>query len=170
MEPLAALGLVTNITQLIESAHKIISLGSEIAKSGSTSEQKHLTEVAKDFKRLSEKVATDSSNALGDSNQRSDGEPSSYSHITSYGKLQDKSLQHLGRMSSKTAGELITLLDSLTLQDEPPRRRRDAVCTTLRVMWNQKDVDRLEREFSRLQRELTLRQCFLMRYVVISSI
>lgn len=162
MEPLAALSLVSNITQLLEGAHRAISLCSEIAKSGTSSHHRRLKKVVDDFRSLSKTVAeTCEDERNGSSSVLWRG--ASRDFFSRETVLERKNaLQSLGRESYKAANELAALLGDLSLEDGCRKRKRDTVRCALRGVWKQSDVARLERDFWRLQQELSLRQCFLI--------
>ena len=77
----------------------------------------------------------------------------------------NEALCELGRTSAKVADELGSLLDGLTIEDNPHMRKRDIIQNTIKVMWKQSDVDRLTKELTRLQNDLSIHQCSLIRSV-----
>ena len=166
MEPLATLSLVSNIAQLIDLAGRVIAKGLEVAKSGSTVEHERLKMVVTDFSDLSARITKKCSKEVQQRAVAVSVDQALPIELQATITSEDDALWRLGQTSTNVADELTSLLESLTLEKNSRKRKRDIVRSTAKSMWRQSDVDRLREEFSRLQQELNLRQCFIIKLVI----
>lgn len=144
LDPMTALSLASNIAQLLDFGHRLISDGLEISELGSTSEHSHIRTIAQDIGNLSVRITELPA-------MRSDG-----------GNADDDALQGLGKSSCNVAHELAALLDDLQIRDQPRKRKRDIVRQSFKTVWKSAEVQRLQKRLSDLQQELLLRLTFMM--------
>lgn len=77
----------------------------------------------------------------------------------------DAELKRLADKATIVGGDLITLLDSLSLPHGAENRRWKAVCVTIKGMQKSDEVKRLDDRLRRLQQLVNTRLLILIRYV-----
>lgn len=145
LDPLTALGLVSNIAQLVDFGMTLVSDAREISELGSTSEHEHIRTIVNDMGKLSAIIT------------KKNGTTSSAS-----ANKEEVDLHKLGQSSCNVANELAALLDGLEIQGQPRKRKRDLVRQSIKTAFEKEDVQRLQRRLDRLQQLISLRVTIMM--------
>lgn len=141
LDPLTALGLATNVVQLVDFGLKACTKARDLAETGTTEDYNHLEDLIRQNLTLTEDLKRVKPEA------------------------HEQRIHALALSTTSTAEELQRLLSGLKLEDpndaptngERSKKRKRTVATRLvKGWWKEKDVERLESKLKDLQHELML--------------
>jgi uncharacterized protein Yka (UPF0111/DUF47 family) len=139
MDPITAVGFAASILNLIDYSHKVITGTIEVFKSGSTSQNVHISEIIDD---LEDTAAELSKWPPGKSNH-------------------EKDLRQLSVSCQELAQRLINLLARLTTT--PGKSKWMSVKVALRSMRKDGEVEELEKQLDKYRSQILLRLIQIVR-------
>lgn len=138
MDPIAAIGLVCNIVQILGLSIKAVKKCREIYKDGALSENRELEEMARCLTDLRTNLDTEKQ---GDVDE----------------------LMDLGSQCSMTAKNLVAELEKLKVS--APHSKRQVVSKTFKALWKKDAIDDIQKRLDRYQRVLDTRILIDLRFV-----
>ena len=134
MEPFAALGLASNITQFVDFSCKLLSQAKEIHRSGSVAQVQNVTEVAEQLALLSSRLAID----------------------TPADNLSDiaRSLRALAAKCNGEATEIVAALEKYRSRNPHPSKW-GSVRAALVAVWSKEKIDQMSRRLDENRLEMT---------------
>jgi hypothetical protein len=165
LDPITAVGLASNIIQLVDFGVRIINSGRELATKGTTEELLQLETIIQDNILVLDDLKGHHEGA--DTNQST--ESPNGSDLSKTGKDSKPEscgdpLQDLAHQARDVAKELSTLLHGLKLdnvlnqgEERPAKRRRTAAKLTVKGVFKQKEVRKLQSRLDGLQKALIFR-------------
>jgi hypothetical protein len=145
MDPITAVGFAASILNFIDFSHKLISGTLEVIKSGSTSENAHVSVVINDLHAVTKEL---------------DYPP------TGKSKHED-ALNTLASECKGLSEELQQLLEKLKVTAKNSKWK--SVKTALRSMWKKGEVAGLESRLHTYRSQILLRLVLILKYVIIKS-
>jgi hypothetical protein len=150
LDPLTALGLASNIIQLVDFGSRLVANAQDIARDGVTADHKHLQSLARETKILCEDIDTQTQGPVS-------------------GVASSRAMNGLAKSAQDAADDMLSMLRSLGLGGDDDDsgagrskgRLRTAVNRAVKSAWKEKDVDSLRRRLSDLQIQLILKLCVL---------
>jgi len=147
MDPITALGLAANVAQFIEFGLGIVSKGQQLYRAGSTVYHTTLQSVASDLELLTSELQRNlktvtASKPLG---------------------IDDEALKTLCEDCSKTATELIEVLEELKVDTRQQKRVWKSVRQALKSVWKKEGVDALVERLLQYRDQINTRILMTMR-------
>jgi hypothetical protein len=157
LDPLTSLGLASNIVQLVSFGFEVLSKGHELATTGTTREQAHLEAIT----RQTKSICSDLQNVAARPSAHACRPPGKGQHGLT---LRDEaSVVDLGFNTKSVCDELQVMLEALSLDEAPDRRKRSIVHKAIKSVWNDKSVQVLRNRLSELQQQLLLKMGIMQR-------
>lgn len=143
MDPITAVGFAASILNFIDFSHKLISGTLEVIKSGSTSENAHVSVVINDLHAVTKELDK--------------CPPGNSKH--------DEALNTLASECKVLSEELQKLLEKLKVTAKNSKWK--SIKTTLRSMWKKGEVAELEGRLDTYRSQILLRLVLILKYVII---
>lgn len=147
LDPLTALGLVSNVIQLVDVGLKALTKFGELRKDGVSTENQELEDMAVRLKGLRNHLTVADPTTGGSKGLFDD----------------DRDLQVLAVKCCETADELTAELDTLKSSDS--RRRLEAIKKTYRTMRRKSAVEKMQRKLDSHRQALETRTLVNLRFV-----
>lgn len=147
MDPVTALGLVSNVIQFVEYAAKLISGCHDLYRSanGALDDHNALETVSQNLKSLAQDV-----------------QPSKRSPNAKQSRVEEE-LQLACEECIKVNQKILELLEKLKVNG--PNRKWESFRQILNIMMRQKDVARLEEDLKKIQQRIDTSMLFCLRWV-----
>ena len=139
MDPLTAIGLASNVAQLVELSWKIVSKSHEIYKHGALPEHRDTTIVTTDLKTVNDKLLEFLHRSEKEQNLSED----------------DEALRRLCEASNKIAGSLIDRLETIKPGDE--YRSWKSIRSALKSVWIKSELDETAARLQNYRTQLNTR-------------
>ena len=153
LDPLTALGLTSNLLQLVDVSIKLVSKGRSIHGSahGTLVENSELELVANDLARLISQTAADSAKVSGLPQKE-------------IGSLEN-AFGELSRSSGDVAEELLQKLEKLKVEGK--HRRWKSFRQALKSVWTREEINALANRLANLRAQLDSRILFSLRSIIL---
>ena len=169
VDPLTALGLASNIVQLVDVGAKILKDGRELANTGTTEQCAHIRRLVDESRSVSNAIKATSRNYGSPDDLPGPGSSDRTGHSTERVRGPDEATVKLHELAAETcdvAEELSAMLNRVTLsngnaEQRPGKRRRVAVKQAVRGMLRHKDLETLRARLGDLHQALILRYASL---------
>ena len=154
MDPLSALGLASNIVQLVQFVGTVISDSHEVYSStdGALQRNSMLEEVAQNLAEMNSEL------------MRSQRSMSSWFMSLSPAERQ---LKNLCEECDVVSRELLAKLDTLKVRSRSRYKRWDSFRQALKSMWNEGELRALEKRLEHIRTRLDTNLLICLRYVIL---
>jgi len=141
MDPITAVGFASAILTFIDFSHQLISGTFEVIKSGSTSENAHVSVVINDLRHITKEL--------------SNRPPGNSKH--------NEALNTLASECCGLSNDIQKLLEKLKVTAESSKWK--SIKITLRSMWKKGEVAELERRLDEYRSQILLHLALMLQYV-----